>query len=57
MKKPRAAGERPESRRNGAEGIRTPDPHAASVMLSQLSYSPALIRRTSLAALPVVRRV
>ncbi len=25
---------------DGAEGIRTPDPHAASVMLSQLSYCP-----------------
>ena len=31
--------------RNGAEGTRTPDPHAASVMLSQLSYCPVTPRR------------
>lgn len=29
---------------NGAEGARTPDPNAASVVLSQLSYSPNLIK-------------
>src|SRR5437868_15495720 len=29
---------------SGAEGIRTPDPYAASVMLSQLSYCPVTIR-------------
>lgn len=33
------SGEIPEDG-DGAEGIRTPDPHAASVMLSQLSYCP-----------------
>src|SRR3954447_10130500 len=31
-------------RGGGAEGTRTPDPHTASVVLSQLSYSPACIR-------------
>jgi hypothetical protein len=30
-------------RDGGAEGTRTPDPHTASVVLSQLSYSPACI--------------
>ncbi len=32
-------------RNNGAEGVRTPDPQTASLMLSQLSYSP--INQTS----------
>jgi hypothetical protein len=32
-----------DMRGGGAEGTRTPDPHTASVVLSQLSYSPACI--------------
>ncbi len=30
---------------NGAEGIRTPDPHNAIVVLYQLSYDPILYRK------------
>ena len=40
----------------GAEGIRTPDPYAASVMLSQLSYCPGGGNgRIIAAALPTVK--
>lgn len=28
---------------NGAKEIRTPDPHAASVVLYQLSYNPGMV--------------
>ncbi len=31
---------------NGAEGIRTLDPHVANVVLSQLSYCPSQLRDT-----------
>src|SRR5436309_2984257 len=37
-----AAAPRSAGTFDGAEGTRTPDPHAASVMLSQLSYCPAI---------------
>src|SRR5438067_13333947 len=39
----RRGGPHSESKEDGAEGTRTPDPHAASVMLSQLSYCPGLL--------------
>ena len=31
-----------EPERNGVEGVRTPDPQTASLMLSQLSYYPVV---------------
>jgi hypothetical protein len=42
--------------RSGAEGDRTPDLCSAIAALSQLSYSPAITRRTVLELLELIRR-
>lgn len=39
----------------GAEGTRTPDPHTASVVLSQLSYGPMSVRIRSALGAPIRR--
>ena len=40
MAQPEKSGRRTEEEFGGAEGIRTPDPHNAIVVLCQLSYDP-----------------
>ena len=39
-------------RNGGAEGIRTPDPHVANVVLSQLSYCPTVLWARQIVAVP-----
>jgi len=36
-----------DNKAGGAEGIRTPDPHNAIVVLYQLSYDPSLVKSQS----------
>ena len=44
-----------DKKAGGAEGIRTPDPHNAIVVLYQLSYDPSLKKWEFTGALPVAQ--